>query len=577
MLKRFQPYFVYVKPHLRVFYAAIGFAGLYAFTSGFGIAYVLQRVLPQLFEADAEPVSELTLWLLAGLIPFAFLVRGLAGFLNTYLINHVGLNVLKSLRTDLFDKLQRLQLGYFREKPTGELISRLSADATLVQQVLTVVANDIIKQPAILVCGFGYLVYASFMNQEVLFALISISLIPICVLPIRFIGKNLLKRAREQQANMGILTDVIAENLSGAREVRAFSLEEQQLGKFRSRIDSLLRSQMKVVRYNFSLAPTIEVVTSFGIALAFVSAYKRDVPLHVFVALMPVMYFCYDAIKKVGNLNNQIQQGTGALERLEEILHAPVTLNDPADAREMPRPTGALTFRNVSFQYESTPVLHDVDIDIAPGSTVAIVGPSGAGKSTFVNLLPRFYDPISGQVAIDGTPVDAVTQASLRRWISVVPQDSFLFRDSLLENIRLGRPDATREQVEQAARQAFIHDFIQSLPAGYDTLAGERGSQLSGGQRQRIAIARAFLRDAPVLILDEATSSLDSESEQQIQAALRRLVENKTVLIVAHRFSTIREVDRILLFEEGRIVADGDLPTLMKHPTFKKLYENQLV
>lgn len=576
-MNRFKPYFRYFRPYLPAFYLAMACAVLYGLSSGFGISFVLERSLPKLFAEDAERLGTIPLLLIASLIPLAFLIRGLSGFFNTFLINYVGLHVLRDMRSDLFQQLQRLQLAYFRNRPVGELLSRLSADTQMVQQVLTTVANDIVKQPAVLVFALGFLIYSSIRDQEMLFVMAALAVVPVCVLPVRYLGRRLLRRAREQQDQLGNLTGIMAENLSGALEVRAFSLEEQQQSKFRKKLDQLLRLQLKVVKYTFSVAPSIEVVTSFGVALAFVFAYRAGVSLESFVTIMPVLYFSYDAIKKIGNIHNHIQAGTGAFSRLEEIFNEPVTVREPEQPRALGRIEGRVTFENVSFRYGSEPVLRNLSLDIPPRTTVAIVGPSGAGKSTFVSLLPRFYDPGAGTIRFDGVPTHEVTLRELRRNIAVVPQDSFLFGDTLENNIRLGRQDATPDEIREAARQAHIHDFIESLPEDYQTLAGERGSQLSGGQRQRIALARAFLRNAPILILDEATSSLDSESEQQIQDALESLISDKTVFIVAHRFSTIKSADRILLFDRGRIAADGQLEDLMDQPVFKKLYENQLI
>lgn len=576
-MNRFKPYFYYVRPYLGAFYLAMACAIIYGLASGFGISFVLERSLPKLFAEDATRLGLNQLILIASLIPLAFLIRGLSGFFNTFLINFVGLHVLRDLRHELFHRLQLLQISFFRKNPTGELLSRLSADTQLVQQVLTTVANDFIKQPAVLLFAVGFLIYSSIRDQEMLFVLAALAVVPVCVLPVRFLGRRLLKRAREQQDQLGNLTGIMAENLSGALEIRAFGLEEQQESKFRRKLDNVLRLQLKVVKYTFSVAPSIEVVTSFGVALAFVFAYQNGVSLESFVTIMPVLYFSYDAIKKIGNIHNHIQAGTGAFSRLEEIFEEPITIRDPDNPQPLGDVEGSVHWEKVHFQYADEPVLKNISIHIPARTTVAIVGPSGAGKSTFVSLLPRFYDPDSGCIRIDDTPIDAVTLADLRRNIAVVPQDSFLFGDTLENNIRLGRQDATAEEIREAARQAYIHDFIESLPDGYQTLAGERGSQLSGGQRQRIALARAFLRNAPILILDEATSSLDSESEQKIQAALDSLIQNKTVFIVAHRFSTIKSADLILLFDRGEIVARGGLEDLMDQPVFKKLYENQMI
>jgi subfamily B ATP-binding cassette protein MsbA len=334
---------------------------------------------------------------------------------------------------------------------------------------------------------------------------------------------------------------------------------------------------MKVAKYAQSLTPAIEVISSIGISITFIYAYQVHIPLESFLAIIFALYICYDPIKKLGALNNELKRGEVSLERLEEVLNEPLTIEDPPNPKPVDRLKGDVVFNDVTFAYvPGQPALRDVSIRIPRGTVCALVGPSGAGKSTFANLVPRFYDVNFGSVTIDGIDIREMRLADLRRNIAIVSQEPVLFNDTIYNNLLFGRLDATREEVEQAARNAFAHDFIMSLPEGYQTLAGERGNKLSGGQKQRIALARAFLRHAPILILDEATSALDSESEAFIQMALRNLMVDKTVLIIAHRFSTIRDASMILVFNDSKIAAHGSHSALYEsNPLYKTLYDRQ--
>jgi subfamily B ATP-binding cassette protein MsbA len=349
--------------------------------------------------------------------------------------------------------------------------------------------------------------------------------------------------------------------------------------RFAASTSVMARAQMKVVKYAQSLAPSIEIISAIGISITFVYAYQTKIPLESFLALLFALYVCYDPIKKLGALNNELTRGGASLVRLEEVLHEPVNITDPAEPVHVDRLRGDIRFDHVFFAYKpGENVLHDVSIEIPAGTVCALVGPSGAGKSTFANLVPRFYEvnPESGPVRIDGIDLRAMRVADLRRNIAIVSQDPVLFNDTIYNNLLFGRPGATQTEVEQAARDAYAHDFILRQPQGYQTLVGERGGKLSGGQKQRLALARAFLRNAPILILDEATSALDSESEAFIQAALKKLMPGKTVLIIAHRFSTIRDANMILVFEKGRIVAHGSHAELYRSETlYTTLFDGQ--
>jgi subfamily B ATP-binding cassette protein MsbA len=523
------------------------------------------------------PVSQILAY--ASLIPLIFLIRAIAGFLNNYLMNYCGIGVLEALRVEVYRKLQHLPLSYFGRNRTGDLLSRLTADTQVIQQTITNTASDLVIQPLTLAGAIIFLGQVAWQNHGVGLFLTSLAAVPACVFPIRFVGKKLLRRAEENQRLLGDISDLATQNLGAAREVRAFGLEERETEIFQRTTRSLFRVQMKVVKYSQMLSPAIEVIASAGIALSLYYAYYAGLTWSVFFAIIGALFVCYDPMKKLGNLHSQFTRGAASLNRIEEILHAPVTITDPPQPQEIGRLEGDVSFTDVTFAYnESEPVLRNVTIRIPAGTMCALVGPSGAGKSTFANLVPRFYDVVRGAVSIDGHDVRSVRLADLRRNIAIVSQEPVLFNDTILNNLRLSRPGATRDQIEQAARDAYAHDFILSLEGGrgYETVVGERGGRLSGGQKQRLALARAFLRNAPILILDEATSALDSDSEAAIQAALKKLVVGKTVLIIAHRFSTIRDASMILVFDRGELVATGAHADLYaSNGLYRSLYDRQ--
>jgi subfamily B ATP-binding cassette protein MsbA len=575
-MRRFLPYFRYLRLVRGPIAKAIFYGILYGAASGAGIPLLVKYVFPPIFELQGIlPVS--TVITIAACIPAVFLLRAVAGYLNSFYTQFAGVRILEGIRTDYFAKLQYLPLSFVQNRAAGDLLSRGLADTQQLQFTLTLLANDGIKQPATLVGSLLALGFMAFTSQGVWLMLVCLGAVPLVVFPVRYVGRKVVKRAAHMQAQLGSVTSVFSENLSAAREVRAFSLEEQQIERFSAGSRALVAAQMKIVKYAQALTPAIEVISAAGIAVTLVYAYGSGVDLATFIAIIGALYTSYEPIKKLGALNNELKRGTAALDRLEVVLNEPVTITDPANPVPVGRLRGDVAFENVAFSYRSDlPVLRDVSVNVPAGTVCALVGPSGAGKSTFAHLIPRFYEVADGRVTIDGIDVRAMKLADLRRNIAIVSQDPVLFNDTILANLLIGRADATRPEVEQAARDAFAHDFITAFPAGYDTLVGERGASLSGGQRQRIALARAFLRNAPILILDEATSALDSESEAFIQTALRKLVAGKTVFIIAHRFSTIRDASQILVFERGRIIANGGHAVLYSdNPLYKSLYDRQ--
>lgn len=580
-MRRFRPYFKYLRAVRGPIAIAIVCGILYGIASGLGLPLLLKQVFPRIFSPgeDGEPTPFSTVVLWAAYIPLIFALRGLSGYLNSYFTQYAGVRILEAIRLDYFRKLQFLPLSFLQGRQTGDLMSRGISDTQQLQFTLTLMANDGIKQPATLVSALIAIAYLAVTSQGAWLALVCLAAVPLTIFPVRYVGRKVIKRAAQMQGELGSVSSHFAENLSAAREVRAFSLEERETSRFAAVCRALIGSQMKIVKYAQALTPAIEIISACGIAVTLIFAFRTGLDLETFLALITALYSSYEPIKKLGALNSEVKRGTAALERLEVVLDEPLSIADPAQPATISRLHGDLAFDRVSFGYKSdAPVLRDVTVTIPAGTVCALVGPTGAGKSTFANLVPRFYEVTSGQVTLDGIDIRAMRLADLRRNIAVVPQETVLFNDTILANILLGRPEATRAEVEQAARDAFAHDFIVSLVGGkgYDTVVGERGSSLSGGQRQRIALARAFLRNAPILILDEATSALDSESEATIQLALKKLMVGKTVLIIAHRFSTIRDASKILVFEKGHIIATGNHESLyLSSPLYKSLFDLQ--
>lgn len=575
-LRRFRPYFRYLRP-VRAELAVAIVAGLvFSASSGAGLPWMIQSVFPAIFEGPRDlPFADILI--IAAYVPLVFLVRGVFGYINSYSIQLAGTRILEDLRVDYFAQLQRLPLSFVQSRQAGDLLSRGLADTAQLQTTLTTLANDGVKQPGTLLAAISFLGYMAYHSQGIGMLLVCIAAVPVTVLPIQIVGKKLRKRAEQLQGQLGTITGHFAENLAAAREVRAFNLEKRETDRFRAHSGLLLTLQLKIAKYSQLLGPIIEVIAAVGIGATLLYAYRSSISKDDFLAVITALYLCYEPVKKIGALNNETKRGEAALGRLEFVLQQPVTIADPGKPVAVSRLRGDLEFTDVSFAYgPDSPALVGVSARIPAGTVCALVGPSGAGKTTFANLVPRFYEATAGRVTVDGHDVRSLRLADLRRNVALVSQEPVLFNDTISNNLLLGRPEATREEVIAAARAAHAHEFIEKQPHGYDTVVGERGALLSGGQKQRLAIARAFLRDAPILILDEATSALDSDSEAAVQDALRHLVVGKTVLIIAHRFSTLRDASLILVFDRGRIVAQGDHATLHAgNALYRSLHDRQ--
>jgi subfamily B ATP-binding cassette protein MsbA len=611
---RYQLYLPYLKGSRTLLVLSLLAAVVFAAANAFGLPFLMGKVLPAVFRDEAPllwgastfggfspeqvaPVGATPLlswpqWLGGGpifflpkghellfavaFLPAVMLVRGLGEFFSTYLLNLAGLRVIEAVRRDVFGRLQQMHLGFFGRHSVGDLMARLIGDANSVRLVLVDVSNDLIVQPLTLVFALGYVVWVCLSHDSGFWFLACLLVVPVAVLMVRSVALRIQRRTQQGLTSASDLNSIAIENLQSAREIRAYGLQERESERFNQASREGLRIQGKLVRYEKSLSPLVELTAALGIAAAIAVGAMNGFTLPELLSLIVAFYFAYGPIKRLGNVASRLSMAAPGLARLEEVLRSEIEVADAADARPLARVRGDLEFAGVSFGYGAEPVLAEVTLRIPAGQSVALVGPSGAGKSTFVNLVPRFFDPQQGLIRIDGQDLRSVRQQDLRANIALVSQEPVLFNESILENIRLGRPAATDAEVREAARLAGALDFIEAQPEGFQTKVGERGGRLSGGQRQRVSIARAFLKDAPVLILDEATSALDTDTERSIQQSLALLMKGRTTLIVAHRFSTIRDVGRVLVFDGGRIVADGPREAVYaSSELFRRLWDNQ--
>jgi len=574
ILRRFTPYFKHLKSVRLQFGFGLLCGIIAAAASGAGLPFVIKYLVP-LITSDQAP-SGARLLLILSSIPIVFILRAGGAFLNAYYMAFAGMHVLECLRIRVFEKIQRLPLSFFGKNNVGDLMTRISGDTSILQTAIITVVNSLIKEPATLISAIVFLVYLSVTNTEAIFMLIAIATVPACVIPIRMIGKKILKKSTQAQMHAGELNHIINENLSSTREVRAYNMEDREIDRFSKACRKFFSLMLKTVKYDKLLSPLIELVSASAIVFTLYIAVIKDIPPEIIASILTALYMCYEPIKKLGFVSNSVRRAEASLNRLEYILHTEDSVPETSDPVAMPAAQGNVSFKDVSFSYDEALVLENVQVDIKAGEVIALVGPSGAGKSTFANLVPRFYDVSEGSVLIDGTDVRDILKSDLRAQIALVSQEAILFSDSIANNIRVGKPDATLEEVKEAALMANAHDFIEAFEAGYETEVGERGSRLSGGQRQRISIARAFLKNAPIIILDEPTSALDAESEHQIQSALENLSKGRTVFIIAHRFSTIQHADRILIFDKGRITASGTHEVLYQsNDLYRSLYDKQ--
>ena len=584
----------YMVPQWHLIAAGIIAGVLAAASAGFGLPFMIQYVFPIVFgETEvpawikdwvvqmhgAESVDSVVLWGAAGLIPVVMLIRGMATYSNAYLLTKAGMKAICKLREDIFTQFQWLSFSFHDKSSRGDLMTRVIQFPQIVQQGMITIMNDLVIQPLTLVAAVGYLVFAACTQHESAMLLGNLIISSACIPVVRWVGKRMTKLMKQALAGMGEITAAVEETLSAQREVRAFNLEKLRASLLQERIQKYNSRIIKMGAWRQSVTPAVEIVSSLALAYSLYRGCSDGLTLEQFTAIATAFYFCYDPIKRLGTVANQSQILMMAMQGLKSVLEARSETPEPAKPVAMPeRVDGRVDFDHVSFGYnKSRTVLKDISVHVPAGQIVALVGPSGSGKTTFINLICRFYDANSGAIRLDGVDVRQISRADRTRNIGLVSQFAALFRASIRENIRVGRPGASAAAIQTAARQARVDEFAEALPGGYDYILGEGGSGLSGGQRQRVSIARAFLKNAPVLILDEATSALDMKSEAAIQAELEELAKGHTTFVIAHRFSTIRMAQRILVFNEGRIIGDGSHSDLYEScALYRKLYDEQV-
>ena len=564
--------FAYARPYRGRFAAALAAMVVYAAATA-AVAALIQPVIDKVLPTG----EDLFAWCTALLV--VYVVKGLGAYASSFLMTDIGQRVVRDLRDQLFRHILDQSATFFSRHSSGQLMSRITNDVNQVQQAVSETIGDLLREGLSLVGLAIYLFY-----QDARLALVAVTGAPLVVYPLVRFGKRIRSTTRRSQEQLEQLSHVTAEAFTGHRIVKAFGAEAHEEQRFRRASQRLYRTNLKVTSALAILPPLMELLG--GLAVVGLIWYgsrqiaERTLSGGDFAAFVAAAFMMYAPIKKLSRVNATLQQAMAASERIFEILDTHSEVPERPGAQTLPRLRQAIEFRNVSFAYDgvSKTILRDVSFTVRAGQAVAIVGLSGAGKTTLVNLVPRFYDVSGGNILIDGIDVRDVTLASLRSQIGIVTQDTVLFDDTILNNISYGSPGASREEIEAAARAAHAHEFIVTLPDRYETRIAERGQKLSGGQRQRLAIARALLRNSPILILDEATSSLDAESELLVQDALHTLMRNRTSFVIAHRLSTVRRADAIIVLERGRVAEIGRHDELLARPggVYAKLYALQI-
>ncbi|MCC8022047.1 MAG: ABC transporter ATP-binding protein/permease [Akkermansia sp.] len=568
------------------------FGAAAAALGGAGLPAIVETVLPIVFGGEPLPeplagwvrdrfspeeIPSAAMWAAAVLIPLVIMVRGGAAFLNSYLLAKAGLRILEKLRLRLFERLQELPLAFHERHKRGELLNQVLGNTSLLQGNMIAILNDLVIQPLTLLSAFGYLLYTALRHSEAAMLLVNLAVTGACIPVIKRVGSRMVRKTRRIVDSYADMTSVVEENLTAQRDIRSLNLEEMQVELLRARVQEYIAHSLRLSFWSQALAPAIEVISACALAFSLYMGCRGGLSLEQFAAIAMAFYYCYTPIKTLGGVQNLIRVTGAVYEKMEEVLEAPDETPEPARPVPLVRARGEVSFRRVSFSYlPGVPVLREVSLEVPAGQIVALVGPSGSGKTTFINLICRFYDAREGSVCLDGVDVRRLSRADRARAVGLVSQFPVLFRGSVADNIRVGRPGASDAEVREAARLACADEFIDSSPGGAARLIADGGEGLSGGQRQHISIARAFLKNAPVLILDEATASLDMNSEAQIQRSLESLARRRTTFIVAHRFSAIRMAQRILVFDRGRIVGDGSHDDLYaSSPLYRGLFDRQ--
>lgn len=560
-----------IKPfRIKLFIAMIGMITVAATT---GVqAYLVKDLLDKIFmEKNQHFLNLLPLILI-----IVFGVKSLAYFTYSFLLEVVGLTVIRNLRIAIFKHIHDQPLSFFNTMPTGTLISRIISDVTLMQQAVSNALIHILRDFFQVIILLGVVFY---MNWKL--ALFSFIILPIAAYPIVTFGRLFRKLSTRTQEETANVSNLLYETITGNRIIKAFCKEKYESTRFKTQIGKLFSVTVKHAKFKSTQHPIMEFIGGLAFAAIIWFGGKEVISGEstpgTFFAFITALVAAYDPVKGIAKINSTIQQGMAAANRVFTLLDIEPEIKDSPDARELPPFRSSIEFKNLSFAYyENQSVLHHINLTVPKGEALAIVGPSGGGKTTLTNLIPRFLDVTEGEICIDNINIKECTLTSLRSQIGMVTQQTILFNDSVKNNIAYGNLEATDVEIFAAAKAAHASSFIEQLPQGYDTIIGEGGSRLSGGQQQRISIARAILKNAPILILDEATSALDTESEREVQKALENLMKNRTTLVIAHRLSTIKNVDRIIVVKDGRIVEEGSHEDLLAlHGEYEQLHSIQ--
>ena len=585
--------FKFVKPYISTFIIAGVCMGFSALFDGVSLAMmvpladkvltdkkiVMPARLPDFISGFIDKINNMPqlqlLEYLAVFIVVLFFLKGLFGFLQSYLMNDIGQKVIRDIRLKLFSKIQTLSLEYFTHKRGGEIISRITNDVRIVENAVSYGSTDLIYQ-TFQVIIFTFLVFFIYAKM----ALIVFLIVPIISFSIINVGKILRKLSKKGQEKMADINSILLETILGVRIVKAFNMEDYEIEKFSRVNQDVYKISMKSIKRMLLLNPATEFLGCIAGVLVFVIGGKEVIAgklsFGVFGLFLGALLSLIRPFKKLSQVHSLNQQAVAASLRIYEVLDLVPAVEDKIEGRELKELKESIVFQDVRFNYGSSEVLKGINLEIRKCQILAVVGPSGAGKTTLLDLIPRFYDPKKGKILIDGVDIKDFTLKSLRSHISVVSQETILFNDTIKANIAYGNRNATFEAIELAAKQANAHDFIVKLPLKYDTVIGDRGAKLSGGEKQRIAIARALLKDPSILILDEATSQLDSESERLVQGALDSLIKGRTVFVIAHRLSTVRNANKIIVISGGQIIEQGTHQQLIYNDgLYRRLYQMQ--
>lgn len=525
-----------------------------------------------------QTVEAQLIWLIPLLLVVVIFGKGIFTFFASFFMKSIGHKAVKDLRDDLFESLIYQSMDYFDHKPTGELMSRLTSDVDKVQQGVAGSMGDLMLSVLMILALVGKIFITDWQ-----LALLSLLITPLAIVPLILFSHQLKKRGLLNQRKVAGIYNLLHESIKGNKIVKAFTMEKFEMKKFFQATLSYFKACLKMEWVGSASSPFMEFVGGLLGAFILIMGTSRIARGYLtpgdFSSFIMAIFMMYTPIKRLSRANNTIQQAVASYERIQEVLQSQPQIKEHPQAYALPPIKGRVKFENVSFSYDNMmPVLHDLSFEVQPTERIALVGLSGAGKTTIINLLSRFYDPTSGKITIDGIDIREVSLSSLRSQIGLVTQELILFNDTVSKNIAYGLEAMPREKIEEAAKAAKAHEFIMELPQNYDSDIGEGGTLLSSGQRQRLAIARALLKNPPILILDEATSALDSESERLIQIALANVMKDRTTFIIAHRLSTIRSADRILVIDKGRIAESGDHEKLLRmNGIYRKLYDLQFL